>query len=222
VDLQRLRRDSDSGRSPIQSGAQTAQESAPAATLTPNSGLVSGAATPPPERTDLTHGTVPLPSATAAMEISVTRSWSKVAIPILAVLLIVAVLFAVDAGGLRSGLFPRFAAQPQIRSLAVLPLTNLSGDPEQEYFADAMTEELITELSRITSLKVISQTSVMQYKGEKKKSLSQIGRELHVDAVMEGSVLRSGNRVRIAAHVINAPTDHTVMSETYERILEMF
>jgi serine/threonine protein kinase/tetratricopeptide (TPR) repeat protein len=216
VDLQRLRRDSDSGRSPIQSGAQTAQESAPAATLTPNSGLVSGAATPPPERTDLTHGTVPLPSATAAMEISVTRSWSKIAIPILAVLLIVAVLFAVDAGGLRSGLFPRFAAQPQIRSLAVLPLTNLSGDPQQEYFADAMTEELITELSRITSLKVISQTSVMQYKGEKKKSLSQIGRELHVDAVMEGSVLRSGNRVRIAAHVINAPTDHTVMSETYE------
>ena len=104
-----------------------------------------------------------------------------------------------------------------IRSLAVLPLANLSGDPEQEYFADAMTEELITELSRIGSLKVISRTSVTQYKGEKMKSLPQIGRELNVDAVMEGSVLRSGNRVRIAAHMIYAPTDQTLMAETYER-----
>ncbi|HEV2991217.1 MAG TPA: protein kinase, partial [Candidatus Angelobacter sp.] len=216
VDLQRLRRDSDSGRSPIQSGAQTAQESAPAAMLTPNSEPVSGAATPPPERTDLTHGTVPLPSATGAMEIWVTRSWWKVAVPIFAILLIAVVLFTVDASSLRSKLLSRFAAPPQIHSLAVLPLANLSGDPQQEYFADAMTEELITELSRITSLKIISRTSVMQYKGEKKKSLSQIGRELHVDAVMEGSVLRSGDRVRIAANVIYTPTDHSVLAETYE------
>jgi TolB-like protein/DNA-binding winged helix-turn-helix (wHTH) protein len=104
-----------------------------------------------------------------------------------------------------------------VRSLAVLPLANLSGDPEQEYFADGMTEELITELSRIGSLKVISRTSVTQYKGEKKKSLPQIGRELNVDAVMEGSVLRSGNRVRIVAHMIYAPTDQNLMAETYER-----
>jgi eukaryotic-like serine/threonine-protein kinase len=219
ADLQRLRRDSDSGRSTIQSGAQSAQESAPAVTPTPNSGQVSGAATPPPERTDSTHGTVPLPAATGATEIWVARSWWKVAIPILAVLLIAAVLFAVDAGGLRSKLLSRFVAQPQIRSLAVLPLANLSGDPQQEYFADGMTEELITELSRITSLKIISRTSVMQYKGEKKKSLSQIGRELSVDAVMEGSVLRSGDRVRIAAHVIYAPTDQSLMAETYEEDL---
>ena len=108
-----------------------------------------------------------------------------------AVLLIAAVLFAVDTGGLRSTLLSRFAAQPQIRSLAVLPLANLSGDPQQEYFADGMTEELITELSRITSLKIISRTSVIQYKGEKKKPLAQIARELRVDAVMESSVLRS-------------------------------
>lgn len=108
---------------------------------------------------------------------------------------------------------------PHVESLAVLPLANLSGNPEQEYFADGMTEELITELSRIGSLKVISRTSVMQYKGEKKKTLSQIGRELHVDAVMEGSVLRSGDRVRIAAHMIYAPTDQPLMSETYERDL---
>jgi len=109
------------------------------------------------------------------------------------------------------------SSAPHIRSLAVLPLANLSGDPEQEYFADGMTEELITELSRIGSLKVISRTSVTQYKGEKKKSLPQIGRELNVDAVMEGSVLRSGNRVRIVAHMIYAPTDQNLMAETYER-----
>src|SRR5215467_3004959 len=108
------------------------------------------------------------------------------------------------------------SSAPHIRSLAVLPLANLSGDPEQEYFADGMTEELITELSRIGSLKVISRTSVTQYKGEKKKSLPQIGRELNVDAVMEGSVLRSGNRVRIVAHMIYAPTDQNLMAETYE------
>ena len=124
-----------------------------------------------------------------------------------------------DAGGVRGKILHGSTAQPQIRSLAVLPLTNMSDDPEQEYFADGMTEELITELSRIGSLRVISRTSVMQYKGEKKKPLAQIGRELNVDAVMEGSVLRAGNRVRIAAHVIYAPTDENLMAETYEQDL---
>jgi TolB-like protein/DNA-binding winged helix-turn-helix (wHTH) protein/Tfp pilus assembly protein PilF len=130
--------------------------------------------------------------------------------------LVVAIVFAVDAGGLRSKALSRGATQPQIRSLAVLPLANLSADPEQEYFADGMTEQLIGELSRIGSLKVISRTSVMQYKGEKKKPLPQIGRELNVDAVLEGSVLRAGNRVRIATHMIHAPTDQSLMTETYE------
>ena len=133
-------------------------------------------------------------------------------------ILVVAVfLFAVDAGGLRSKALSRAATQPQIRSVAVLPLTNISADAEQEYFADGMTDALIGELSRISSLRVVSRTSVMQYKGEKKKPLPQIGRELNVDAVMEGSVLRSGNRVRIAAHMIYAPTDQNLMTETYER-----
>jgi TolB-like protein/Tfp pilus assembly protein PilF len=134
-------------------------------------------------------------------------------------IVIVVALFVLDAGGLRSKLWSRSSVQPQIRSLAVLPLTNLSGDPEQEYFADGMTEELITELSRMSSLGVISRTSVMQYKGEKKKPLSQIARELNVDAVVEGSVLRSGNRVRISAHMIYAPTDQHLLAETYERDL---
>jgi TolB-like protein/Tfp pilus assembly protein PilF len=118
---------------------------------------------------------------------------------------------------LRGRLIHHGAARPKIESISVLPLANLSGDPQQEYFADGMTDELIGELSRSGSLKVISRTSVMQYKGEKKKSLSQIGRELNVDAVMEGSVLRSGNQVRISAHMIYAPTDQNLMVETYER-----
>jgi TolB-like protein/DNA-binding winged helix-turn-helix (wHTH) protein len=135
-----------------------------------------------------------------------------------AVLLMAVILFAGGAGGLRSKVLSRSAAPLQIHSLAVLPLTNLSGDPGQEYFADGMTEELITELSHIGALKVISRTSVMLYKGEK-KPLPQIGQELNVDAVMEGSVLRSGNRLRVAAHMIYAPTDQNLMAETYERDL---
>jgi TolB-like protein/Flp pilus assembly protein TadD len=110
----------------------------------------------------------------------------------------------------------RDAAQPKIKSLAVLPLKNLSSDATQEYFADGMTDALIGELSRISSLRVVSRTSVMQYKGEKKKPLPQIARELNVDAVMEGSVLHAGNRVRIATHMIHAPTDQSLMTETYE------
>src|SRR5437870_7639883 len=84
----------------------------------------------------------------------------------------------------------------KIQSLAVLPLDNLSRDPEQEYFADGMTDELITDLSQISSLRVVSRTSVMQYRGTK-KTLPQIAKELNVDAVVEGSVARLGNRITI-------------------------
>jgi TolB-like protein/DNA-binding winged helix-turn-helix (wHTH) protein/Flp pilus assembly protein TadD len=132
---------------------------------------------------------------------------------------IAAVTFIVYAGSVRGKLTLRFAAQPQIHSLAVLPLTNFSGDPKQEYFADAMTDELIGELSRIDSLKIISRTSVMQYKGEKRKSLPQIASELGVDGVIEGSVLHSGDRVRIAAQLVYAPTDQHLWSAAYERDL---
>ena len=106
----------------------------------------------------------------------------------------------------------------RIQSLAVLPLQNLSGNREEDYFADGMTEELITNLSKITTLKVISRTSVMQYK-ETKKPLPQIGKELHVDAVIEGSVLRAGNRVRITVQLIQASTDRNLWAETYDRDL---
>jgi TolB-like protein/Tfp pilus assembly protein PilF len=103
-------------------------------------------------------------------------------------------------------------------SIAVLPLANFSGDPEQEYFADGMTEAVITELGKIGALRVISRTSVMQYKGAR-KPLPEIARALKVDAVVEGSVLRFGDRVRITAQLIEAATDRHLWSESYERDL---
>src|SRR4030095_1516478 len=107
-------------------------------------------------------------------------------------------------------------ARPRITSLAVLPLANLSGDPDQEYFADGMTEELITNLAPIPSLKVISRTSVMRFKNSK-EALGSIARALGVDAVVEGSVMRAGDRVRITAQLIDAATDHHLWARSYER-----
>jgi len=102
-----------------------------------------------------------------------------------------------------------------IRSLAVLPLENLSGDASQDYFADGMTDELITDLGQISALRVISRTSVMPYK-RVRKSLPQIARELNVDAVVEGTVLRSGEQVRITAQLIQASADKHLWAESYE------
>jgi len=106
-------------------------------------------------------------------------------------------------------------AKSPIRSLAVLPLANLSGDPQQDYFADGMTEELVTQLGRISALRVVSRTSSMTYKTTNKQ-LPEIARELHVDGIVEGSVLRSGNRVRITAQLIEASTDHHLWAQDYE------
>lgn len=110
------------------------------------------------------------------------------------------------------------AAQP-IRSIAVLPLQNLSSDPSQEYFTDGMTDELITDLAQVKELKVVSKTSIMQYKATS-KTLPQIGRELGVDAVVEGSVLRSGNRVRITAQLIRTATDRHLWAQSYDGDLQ--
>jgi TolB-like protein/Tfp pilus assembly protein PilF/predicted Ser/Thr protein kinase len=106
----------------------------------------------------------------------------------------------------------------QIKSLAVLPLENLSGDPAEEYFADGMTDALIGDLAKIGALRVISRTSAMHYKGTK-KSLPEIASELGVDAVVEGTVQRSGDRVLIRAQLIHAATDRHLWIETYERDL---
>ena len=122
-----------------------------------------------------------------------------VSLPILSVLLI----------------HPRGRPPMGIHSLAVLPLDNLSGDASQNYFADGMTDELITDLAQISALRVISRTSVMVYKGAR-KPLPQIARELNVDAVVEGTVLRSGDQVRITAQLIEASTDKHLWSQSYE------
>jgi len=135
----------------------------------------------------------------------------------LAVFCMLALLFALNVGGWRERLL-RGATQGPIESLAVLPLQNLSRDPEQDYFADGMTEELITDLSKIGSLRVISRTSMMHYKGTT-KTLPEIAHELNVDAVVEGSVQRSGDKVRITAQLIYAPTDRHMWAESYEHDL---
>ncbi|HEY7289078.1 MAG TPA: winged helix-turn-helix domain-containing protein [Vicinamibacterales bacterium] len=109
-------------------------------------------------------------------------------------------------------------AAPHIASLAVIPLENLSGDPEQEYFADGMTDALITDLAKMGSLRVTSRTSVVRYKGTK-RTIKDIGRELDVDAVVEGTVTRASDRVRITAQLIQVSTDMHLWAETYERDL---
>jgi TolB-like protein/DNA-binding winged helix-turn-helix (wHTH) protein len=105
---------------------------------------------------------------------------------------------------------------PHIRSLVVLPLTNLSGDPSQDYFADGMTDELTTDLARISSLRVISETSAMRYRGTH-ATLRQIAQELDVDALVEGSVARSGDQVRITAQLIDAKNDRHLWAQSYDR-----
>ncbi len=110
------------------------------------------------------------------------------------------------------------AREPKIKSLAVLPLANLSGDPAQDYLADGMTEEIIGRLSMIGGLRVISRTSVMQFK-DRRSSVPEIAKSLHVDAIVEGSVIREGDRVRVHAQLIRAATDEHFWSETYDRNL---
>ena len=126
------------------------------------------------------------------------------------------VLLAANLSSLRS----RFGKQaiPQIRSVAVLPLENLSGDPSQEYLSDGMTDALTTGLAQIGSLRVISRTSVMRYKGTR-KPLPEIARELGVDAIVEGSVARAGSRIRITSQLIYAPADQHLWARSYERDL---
>ena len=126
----------------------------------------------------------------------------------------IAAVFAFNLAGIRSRVFAR--SVPPIRSIAVLPLQNLSGDATQEYFVDGMTDALITELAQFSSLRVISRTSAMHYKGSH-QALPEIARELNVDAVVEGSVIRSGNRVRITAQLLEARSDRHLWAKAYDR-----
>ena len=138
-----------------------------------------------------------------------------VAVVSLAVL--AATLFAFNAFRVRERVLNDVRVPP-IQSLAVLPLTNLSGDPAQEYFSDGMTDALITDLAQLGALKVISRTSAMRYK-KTDKPLPEIARELNVDGIVEGTVQRSGDRVRITAQLVQGSSDKHLWANTYERDL---
>jgi len=141
------------------------------------------------------------------------RSWGGAAAVVATVTLV--------AGLIVTGTWPRLRGQlasAPIRSLAVLPFENLTGDPEQDYFVDGMTDAVITDLAQVRALRVISRTSVTQYKGAK-KALPRIAEELGVDAVVEGTVSRSADRVRITAQLIQAATDRHLWAQSYEREL---
>jgi TolB-like protein/DNA-binding winged helix-turn-helix (wHTH) protein/Flp pilus assembly protein TadD len=148
----------------------------------------------------------------------------RMAVAALALLVLGGVLVALNVGGLRERLLGG-AAPGRIASLAVLPLENLSGDAEQEYFVDGMTETLITELGKISALRVISRQSVMRFKGTD-KPLPEIARELNVDALVEGAVVRTSpavggtsDRVRITVQLVRATPEQHLWAESYERDL---
>jgi TolB-like protein/Tfp pilus assembly protein PilF len=142
------------------------------------------------------------------------RPWMWWLLPLAAMVVVVAAVIAYVLH--RHALGSTAAAK--ISSIAVLPLRNLSGDPSQEYLADGMTEELIGRLAQVQDLRVISHTSVMRFK-DPQLSVPEIAKALHVDAIVEGSVMRSGNRIRVAAQLIRAATDEHFWSETYDREL---
>lgn len=170
------------------------------------------------DRVTLYRVTVPWDSEAVAIHRRQSRWWGRmpferVAFGATALLLI---------GGLAWWVVSRQsspAAAAEIRSLAVLPLDNLSNDPSQEFFVEGMHDALISELARIGALRIISRTSMMKYK-DHGKAIPEISRELDVDAVVEGSVLRAANRVRITAQLIEASSDQHLWSRTYERDLK--
>jgi len=148
---------------------------------------------------------------------AIPKVWLRSRSALLAFVLVAFLLvlaFTANVGGWRERLLANRG--PRIRSIAVLPLENLSRNPAEEYFSDGMTEELISELANISALRVISRTSVMHYKG-RDEALPQIARELNVDAVVEGSVLRSGDKVRITVQLIQGADDKHLWARSYER-----
>jgi TolB-like protein/DNA-binding winged helix-turn-helix (wHTH) protein/tetratricopeptide (TPR) repeat protein len=138
------------------------------------------------------------------------RSHRLLALSIISLALLASGVFAWRHNSLRA------SASLPVRSLAVLPLENLSSNPEEEFFANGMTDELITNLAKISSLRVISRSSVLRYRGVR-KPVSEIARELGVDAIVEGTILRSGGKVRITAQLVQASTDRHLWAEEYER-----
>ena len=165
--------------------------------------------------TEIRSGTPQGPPAPPVVPFGPRRFSSRIA-----VLFLGATLLAVFALGL--ALYRNHinsVKRPTIKSLAVLPLENLSGDPNQDYLADGMTEELIGRLAAIHDLRVISRTSVMQFK-DTKQAVPEIAKTLGVDAIVEGSLIRDGSRIRVHAQLIRAATDEHLWSETYDREMQ--
>ncbi len=144
------------------------------------------------------------------------RVWSRRRWPVAATTLftVLALIAALDVGRVRSRLAGKMGG-PKYRSLAVLPLANLTGDPEQQYFVDGLTDTLINGVSQIGALKVISRTSVMGYR-ETKKPLREIASELNVDAILEGSTQRAGDNLRVTLQLVDASTDQNIWADNYD------
>lgn len=143
--------------------------------------------------------------------------WRLFASAVLVLTVLAALLVGINSPALRSRLFGN-PTSSRIQSIAVLPLKNLSNDPEQDYFADGVTETLITDLGKVAALRVISRTSVMRYKSTQ-KPLPEIAKELQVDVLVEGTVARSGDHVRITANLVQASPERHLWAESYERDL---
>jgi TolB-like protein/Tfp pilus assembly protein PilF len=177
----------------------------------------------PEARWQTAHELVHSLRSVGAAEVPIVHSWHpsrmRLALKRVNRSVIIALLLAVVLGLGVAGMLWRTRGSTEaahIRSIAVLPLENLSRDPEQEYFADGMTEALISGLSKISALRVISRTSVMHYKGTR-ATVPEIARELNVDGVVEGSVQRVGDRVKITAQLIRAANDTHLWANSYER-----
>ena len=159
-----------------------------------------------------TVSATPAPTAAPARPAEPRKDRSRIGIAAAVVVGLAALALALNLGGLRQRLAPRRA----IESVAVLPFSNLSGDSQQEFFADGMTEQIRTNLARLGELRVISRTSALSAKASK-KPLPQIARELNVDAVVEGSVVRVGDRVKVTAELFQASSDKNLWEDAYER-----
>ena len=162
-----------------------------------------------PVTVDTPGAGIPDSGQTMATRRSARRPMLIGALTVAGLAAVVAVVFTVGKQRPASG-------PSRVESLAVLPLENLSGDPDQEYLADGITDALITELGKRHTVRVISRTSILPYKGAR-KSLPDIGRELGVDAVVEGSIVRSGDRIRITAQLVEAPSDRHLWAQAFER-----
>ncbi len=157
-------------------------------------------------------------AATPPLPLNSRRSFPRWLWILAGLVLIIGSLVAIDAGGLRNRLLGR-SIPVQVNSLAVLPLQNMSGDSSQEYFADGMTEVLINSLSKIRDLTVMSRATAMHYKNAGKSPI-QIGRELNLDAVLTGSLIRNGDQFRLDYQLIHVPTGRTLATAHYDRDLQ--